>query len=192
MFKKAKQSDLAQKVVVDGQPVAAKPSRKLNLKAVKKHKKTVLIVGALLLVGGAGLLLYNYHNNQPPYLTANCTLDSKSEACLILIKASGEIADSSKLNDMTATVEKIKSIKGYEKDPNLLYVLTVYYAYLGDSQNANHYNSLLYKTYKAKRGYNVVIRNKTYNPDDINQFIKTTKLQEQEVQKNSFTVQEPK
>ena len=88
-------------------------------------------------------------------------------------------------------VSKIQKIKNYQQDPDLLYIVTLYHLNNGDAKNAQLSFEMLEKVYDPKVGYDPAISESALSMADLKLFIKFVENQKAEVERNSFTVQEP-
>lgn len=115
----------------------------------------------------------------------NCS-EQTTEACTVL-KEAVALLDPGKVKELSVVVDKINKIKGYDKDPNLLYVILTYYINLSDGGNSRKTYDLLKNIYKENVGYDSLLVN-AKKPVDLEPIVVFLEKQSAEVKKNSFTV----
>lgn len=127
-------------------------SRQLSLPHVYKKIIIVIVCVALLIVGIGGLFVYK--NYQSTHSTTDC---SKSTKCKELLKEAIKSLAPKEVAGLAKSVDKIKGFKGYEKNPDLLYVLVTFYINLSDGINARKYLDMLKSVYNSKKGYDPLL-----------------------------------
>jgi hypothetical protein len=66
-------------------------------------------------------------------------------------------------------VNKVTSLKRYERDPNCLNIVVTYYINVGDSTNAHTYLDKLQKVYNPKKGFSQYLDGKVRTIDTLRQ-----------------------
>ena len=134
-----------------------KPSRlgrlKPNLKLPKRLRNIIILSVGLAALVTAGVGLYNYQNKRLAKLKSACT----SSASGILLEASSFLAPE-KSTELKPIVEKIRALPNYDKDPNCLNVVVIYYINTTDPKNAREMFDKLTKVYNPKRGFADVLK----------------------------------
>jgi hypothetical protein len=105
-------------------------------------RRSVLLVAGLLLVVAIVLLVTNFVHQQAI---------NKDRAALVTQAAA--VLELENKNDLGRIVSQIKQQPGYQRDPDSLYVLTIYYLNMGDAANARVYYDKLASVHKAKDSY---------------------------------------
>ena len=159
-------------------------------KSTNIRRRRLLILAAAFIAGGVGLYLVlptarNFYDNN---LTGgeDCT-NSKREDCVLLNEAVKNL-DPTKIQDLNATVEKIKRIDGYTNNQNLLYVLVIYDINRSDGDAGRKDLNRLKKVY-SKAGYDKVLSKIDASvPSTLEVQVKALEEQEQQVKKNSWGI----
>ena len=115
----------------------------------------------------------------------NCS-EQTTEACTVL-KEAVALLDPGKVKELSVIVEKIIKIKGYDKDPNLLYVILTYYINLSDGGNSRKTYDSLKNIYNENVGYDSLLEN-AKKPVDLEPIVVFLEKRAGEVEKNSYTV----
>lgn len=115
----------------------------------------------------------------------NCSVQT-TESCSVL-KEAVYLLDPSKVKELSVVVDKIKNISGYDKNPNLLYVILTFYINLSDGENAKKTYELLNNSYKTDVGYDPLLVN-AKKPAELESIINFLQKLSADVKKNSFTV----
>jgi hypothetical protein len=126
------------------------PSRHLFKKVLRN--KLFWIITVIIIVVIAGLIVWHKKSSNKTTSHANTELCNKSENSPIYSQAAS-VLDQSKIKDLAKVVDKIKSQRNYQSDPNCLYPVVVYYSYNYDYQNAKKYYDMLQKVYDSKKGF---------------------------------------
>lgn len=119
----------------------------------KFSKKTWLIFGGiliLLVVTTIGLVTKSYLDREKPKeqkAVAVVVCDEK-----LITEASKSMAPE-KYKQLKKVVDKIMQLPNYEKDPNCLYPVVVYYVNFHDETNAEMYYKKLAVVYDEKQGF---------------------------------------
>jgi hypothetical protein len=104
-------------------------------------------------------------------LTRNkdCT---KEYTKICAITEARELLSNEDQDRLAPIVEKIKRVKGNQSDPNLLYILTVYYYNSEDNAQAVKYSDLLSQNYKDNIGYDSLLAEKSpLSPSELRELV---------------------
>jgi hypothetical protein len=124
------------------------PSRLFSSKKVRVGS----LLLAVVLAGGIGTAFFMKKKNEP---AAVCTNPTNVQ----LLKEAAHNLAPNKNQELKKSVDKIKTLKDYEKDPNCLNPIVTYYANIGDSKNASLYMTKLNEKYDASKGFDKSISN---------------------------------
>jgi hypothetical protein len=154
----------------------------------KKKKIRLLMIGATVIVVGAGSVLYSEHirhtADSNAYLISSVCSDKNNRSTLA--QAAAYLSPSQSM-ELLPYVQRIKSIPSYQHDPNCLYVLVNYYVNITDPDNAQKYVMLLNKVYEPKIGLDSYFK---YSPSLKSLQISITALQKaQQIELNSTKIQ---
>ncbi|HEY4963121.1 MAG TPA: hypothetical protein VIH90_00305 [Candidatus Saccharimonadales bacterium] len=131
----------------------------------KKHGKFISIgtigVIAVLVVLALILLISNYVEKSKP--TGDCVKDTKSTACQEL-KLATPLLPAPKARQLSVVAAKIQSLKNYQKDTNLEYVLLTYNINMSDPSGASKNYNLLVADYKPSIGYDSLLGKNALKP----------------------------
>lgn len=158
-------------------PKPGKGSRKVILMVI------VVAILALMGLGGYSALKSGYFKS-----SSGCSKNFTKQCALTEAK---DLLSPDKSSQLGEVVSKIQKIKNYQQDPDLLYIVTLYHLNNGDAKNAQLYFEMLEKVYDPKVGYDPAISESALSIADLKLFIKFVTSQKAEVERNSFTVQEP-
>ncbi len=147
------------KVVSSGEVKGKRPQLKVWF---KKYWKVLVAVLAVALVVTAIWITYQNTRKPASKVTTSTACTDKS-ADGILGKAAPALAQSQAAK-LQPVVEKIKTLKDYNRDPNCLAVITTYYVNISDAKNARTNYDLLIKVYQPNKGYDPVIANGVSSP----------------------------
>ena len=176
-----------------------KSKGRLNLKRLKRVWTFALGIGILVAIITGVVVGYAIHQRgqnklrstvAAHYLTDNCSKQT-NEACTKL-KVASQLLDISNVAKLAKTIDSIKLIKKYDTDPNLLYVIIIYYINAGDAQNAHTYYDKFIKVYQSDKGYDASISSVAVAPTELKALVDFVDTQQAETLQNSFTVKEPK
>lgn len=138
----------------------SKTTNQVNKSSKKLYK--ILIILILLLLFVAGLTYYkntqtssscNGKNDNPIYINAAKVINPQASAKLKVV------------------VDQISTSSGSNKDPNCMYIATVYYLNIGDSNNARLYFDKFNKVYDSKVGLVKVLAASQINTNRLKQSI---------------------
>lgn len=125
----------------------------------KKKKLPYIIAGVVIIVAlilvGVWVGLKKSQPSKPKAATVSTACTDKS-ANGILAQAAPLLKPTQRAQ-LKPIVDKIKALPDYDRDPNCLAVVTVYYVNLGDSTNARQYYEKLNAVYKPNKGYDNAI-----------------------------------
>ena len=130
------------------QDEATRTKPKNSLSGASKHSKLIVIVAAsALIVVVVGVLAYRSSHKTT---TTNKT-SAKTVVSNATLQEAGLIIDGQDQPKLKAIVDKIQSTKDFEQDPNALYILTTYYTFASDTENARKYFDKLSAMYQANK-----------------------------------------
>jgi hypothetical protein len=130
------------------QTKATETKPKNFLSGVSKRPKFIaIVVACLLLAAVVGVLAYKSSNKST---TTNKTT-VKVVVSNTTLQEAGLIIDGQDQPKLKAIVDKIQSNKDFEQDPNALYILTTYYTFASDTENARKYFDKLSAMYQANK-----------------------------------------
>jgi hypothetical protein len=118
----------------------------MKFKLFNKPTKIIVLLSLMVVFGGV-LSVIVIHESRLP--TDVCL---KSNNIYIIKQASIIIPNEKPSSKLASLASKIKNIKGYNKDPNCLYVLFRNSEYFGNLIQAQSYLTLLKKYYNPKTG----------------------------------------
>lgn len=147
-WKSKKQSDGSQdEPIMVGNDTYTPPTK-------KPINKRFLIYAAVLAVLGIGAVVLYKHNTGSVVdkLSPDACVKNYTKSCAIA-EAKPLLDGSSNYDKLSKVVDKVKKINGYENDPDLLYIVTIYYINIGDGKNAQSYYDMLSKVYNSKAGF---------------------------------------
>lgn len=126
------------------------PSVKALLTKIWHNKQTrlILIGMFLVLVLAGGYALFSRHAELAKTPGTACTNNPNG-----VLKEAAKFLEPSKSADLKKTINKIQTIKGYEKDPNCLNPIVTYYINVSDYQNAKFYMDMLEKRYATNSSF---------------------------------------
>ena len=121
------------------------------VKPVIHNRKPLFVAGGVILFIILANSLYSFYQNHksPPLAHNQC----QTGAGGLILQEAAKIINSNQKTQLQPTVSKIQAIKNYDKDPNCLYVIVVYYVSVGDSLNSKKYLDKLLKVYDPKTGF---------------------------------------
>lgn len=119
-----------------------------------KHSKrfvaTCIVIGVI--VGVLGYLGYvNLVRDDSSNQSTLSVLDEET------IKRSAPLLDGSDQQKLKSEVDKINKISNFEKDTNALYIVTTYYTFESDIENARKSLAMLEKTYPDMKPANEIV-----------------------------------
>jgi hypothetical protein len=115
--------------------------------ASKRSKLIAIVVVFLLLVAVAGVLAYKSSHKTN---TTNKT-SVKAVVSNATLQEAGLIIGGQDQPKLKTIVDKIQSAKDFEQDPNALYILTTYYTFASDTENARKYFDKLSAMYQSNK-----------------------------------------
>lgn len=100
------------------EPVVSEFSHRRGLlKELHKYDSIFITVAIVVIVIVAAFLINNYRNDHKVAVVCSSSLINQSEANFSYVK----------LSQLSKNVSTIKKLSNYQRDPNCMYVLTVYY-----------------------------------------------------------------
>ena len=171
---------------VTGNPAIAAPKPRAKLSRAFRYKKTLigLLVVALVAVGlGVSLKISNARNQ--------AQLDCSKKTCRDILTQANTAITNRNTEQEKAVVKKITSIKNYNRQPNYMYVLTQYYIDLGDYNKAKDSLQKLSAVYHDG-DYVPEISSVVLPPSTLELSVNTIKLNNDQVEKNSYQLTQPK
>lgn len=122
------------------------PIKKRYSKLPKRAKQGVkLIPIALVLVLGFAI-----YKNVTKFASSDLC---RGEATSPIYKEAGAVLNSQATAKLKPVVDKIVAMKHYDRDPNCMYPVTVFYINSGNAKEARTNYEKLTKTYNAKEGF---------------------------------------
>jgi type VI protein secretion system component VasK len=156
------------------------PSQQLKHKMPKnswrhKNRKVIKVVAivlavALILTAG-GYLGYRYYKNRQNSASKKTVDVCGSKYQGNLLQEAGDNLQPQSVEKLKPYVDKILGLNNYEKDPNCLYVVTLYYINISDSDQADRYNKLLQPLYDGQNKFNSYIQQPILSKDELNSVI---------------------
>ena len=145
------------KVVVSGEMKQSHPGSSVN-----NYKRPLILISVVLvIVGGVGFAARHAINRQSSQPKAPNACTSKA-ANGVLAQAAQSLGPD-KVKELGESVNKIKTLKKYDQDPNCLAVLTIYFINISDAKNARTYYEQLNKLYQPT-SYDAVLGGKVPAP----------------------------
>lgn len=129
--------------------VITKSSRDLLVQRkvkIRNYLPIFIVLLSVILVSAGTYYLFKTNMNKAEKLAC---INSNRQ---LLSEASRNFAPE-KSNELKKTIDKIQSLHSYQKDPNCLNVLTIYYINVTDSKNARESFDKLTKVYNQNDGF---------------------------------------
>lgn len=156
-------------------------------------KLSVFLIVAIVVLGCLTYVVISRTNHRagsktepttsPSQITSNCSND-RTPRCLLLREAV-PLLDPGKVRDLAKTVEKIKELANYDKDPSMLLVIFTYHVNLSDAQNARATLNQLNKQTASHQKYDPLLDKIPHSPKQLEELVKI--LEEgQKRAKNNF------
>lgn len=166
-----------------------KPSDKLLVGKGKESplikfftKKRIIVIISMLIIAIIIFIMTSYFINKNKPITNACSTPASSS---ILQNAKANFANNN-VSQLKAVFENIKSLRGYQNDPNCMYIITRYYINTSNLTNAQSSLKQLTSDY----------RNDVLNPNlmgnvsvtDLQTYITFTLESQQQIQHNAQTL----
>ncbi len=185
------------KVTMGEKIKSAGVSGSLSKMPFKLNYKTVsVIVLPILFILFFGFLLIH---KSPKVKTVKSSVSNQTAICTQspaqicdLLKQSAKLLDPSKSSELSKVVDKIKTVKGFDTNASLLFVLVTYYINIYDNDNAHLYLAKLNLVYKSTDSYDQSISLVAKSPEYLKNSIDIIDQQAAEVKANSYMATEPK
>jgi len=139
----------------------------LNNSTNKKNKKTKRAVSTVFIIFILAItvgLLVIFIRKKPSKTVDVC--GSKYQGNLL--QEAGDNLQPQSVEKLKPYVDKILGLNNYEKDPNCLYVVTLYYINISDSENSLKYYKLLSPIYPKDQQFNQSILRPIFSNEEIN------------------------
>lgn len=162
-------------------------SRAKKPKITKKSIKLIMVgVVVVLLLAVGGYLISNIKRSTP---VSDCAKTYTKECALTEAKGLFQFQSAKELG---VVAKKVKLIKNYEQDPDLLYVVIIDSANKSDAANTRKYYDMFAKVYKPAVGYDAIIAEVAMKPEGLKALVGFVEAQKAEAERNIYTVQEPR
>ena len=126
-------------------PVVEREHKHLQL--LKSRNLGLVLIGVLALGG----LSWGYWNYLRP-------ISGKDVCKPAVLQEASTLLNPEQVTQLEATAQKIKTLRGYDKDVNCLYVLTTYYINTGDLDNSQLYLGKLNDIYVSGKGFSPALK----------------------------------
>lgn len=121
--------------------------------ARNKSKLPLVVLGVLVLIMVVGGAVWYKHHADKKTATNDLSAQCANMYANGFLEVKGQALVPVGPSKIKPMVDKIKLLKGYDANPNCLYVLTTYYISISDSANARLYYDKLNAVYKPSVGY---------------------------------------
>lgn len=152
---------------------------KYRLQLLARHPRILILLVVLVFGIAAGAVSFIYISDRKAPLAKIACTDT------LLEKADSQINDPKKVNDLTKTVNTIKTQANYEKDANCLDVMVSYYIRVGDPENASVYLTKLEQAYNPKTGFSPKLIKVSTNIQTLKDQVAFLRQAQSEVRQNS-------
>lgn len=142
----------------------------------RKNRLILLSILLALLLAGGGVLLKRHQGDLRKPVCSDATL-----------QAAAPVLDRSKKTKLKLIAENIQKLRGFEHDPNCLYVVVTYDINNGDLPNARLYFNKLKKLYDPNKGFNPYLGSNLKNIATFEEDVKFLEVRDEAIKNNIVT-----